>query len=170
MGGQLLQSSVEILLSKHLPPGGFRRGTEEIRLLKPSLERLLADGAAVRQRSIQVERVLTAAEAGHRQVHQGVGRPAIPSQNRVLAIGSGVWRDQRDVGDSTQIQESSPAIDATHERGIGHGNQGCALASKGKIGGSEVVDHRSAAEVRQEWGLEHLPTGASAAGPPRRLA
>lgn len=48
MGFELLKSTVEILLSEHFPSGRFRRGAQEIRLLQPSLEGLLADSSAAR--------------------------------------------------------------------------------------------------------------------------
>ena len=161
---ELLKSTVEILLSEHFPSGRFRRGAQEVRLLQPSLEGLLAGSSAARQCAVLVERLLPCAEVGHGQVHQGVRRTAIPTQHRVLAIGPSFRWNQRDIRDATQVQEPSPSIDTTDQRCIRHRYQRGALSSKRKISTSEVMNHRSFDQMRQERSLQHLPAGSAMNG------
>lgn len=86
----------------------------KVGLLQPLLHDVFASMAGCGTPAIAINPFVPAAEMFHGQVNQRVGRAAIPTQNIGASIGSLLRRNERDVGDSSQIEKCTPARGWAH--------------------------------------------------------
>ena len=77
------------------------------RLLQPALHQGFVHLPLQRPASALIKVAAAAAEVLSCEIEQGVGGPAVPAQNIGMAVWAAGWRNQREIGDSTEVEKSS---------------------------------------------------------------
>ena len=77
-----------------------------------------------------------------------------------MAVWAAGWRNQREIGDPTEVEKSSPPSDASDEGGVRARHKGGSLPPQRQVCGSKIVHHRLVEQLGQKWSLQRLPAGA----------